>query len=110
MKEDILSDVMSAPAGRIKQLEGKFAYMPKETYGRDEFGNVLRTGYVCSYITAARKYGADRINLSLVALDGDYDGSPIDADDDRTWTHETLSMAKLSRLDVRDTFEDFIMR
>lgn len=108
MKEDILSAVMTSPAGRLKQLEGKFVYMPNEIYCRDEFGNILRTGYVCSYIAAARKYGADKINMSLVALDKDYDGSPIDANDGRIWNHETLSMANLGKLDVRGSFEDFI--
>lgn len=108
MKDNILQRISDAQAGRVKQLEGKFVYMPKETYGRDEAGNVVRTGYVCSYIAAARKYSTGKINLSLVALDDKYDGSPIDIDDDRLWTHETMSMSDLSKLDVRNSFNDFM--
>jgi hypothetical protein len=107
MKDNIIKRITDAQAGRVKSLEGKFVYMPKEIYGRDESGNVSRTGYVCSYIAAARKYATGKINLSLVALDGGYDGSPIDADDERTWTHEILDISKICDLDIRDSFDDF---
>ncbi len=108
MKEELIAAIDAAPAGRLKQLEGKYIFIPGEVYAKDETGAIVRTGYVCSYIVAARKYGDSKINLAMVALDDSYDGSKIGVDDDEyLWVHDTVSIRKLAKMDIADSFDYF---